>query len=88
VQPLAGEAAESKELHGSLDEARVRFDACYAEAEALVHTSLYAARRVGGKGRTRNPKPPPLTLKAKLAGKVPVRYRRRVRRLRQSLGRR
>jgi hypothetical protein len=88
VQPLAGEEQETKGLHSSLDEARATFDAFYAEAEALVHTSLYAARRVGGKGRNRKPKPPPPSLKVKLAGKVPGRYRRRVRRLTQSLARR
>jgi hypothetical protein len=88
VQPLAGDAPETPELHASLDEARHEFDAFYAEAEALVHTSLYAARRGAAKPRARKPPPPPPTLRARITRRVPLRYRRRVRRVVRQLGRR
>jgi hypothetical protein len=74
VQPLA--EADTPETHAALDEARAAYIALYAESEAIAQSSVTAAkprRRRGG------PTPTP-SLKVRLARRVPVRYRRGLRR--------
>jgi hypothetical protein len=60
----------------ALDAARSAYVALYAEAEAIAQSSVTAA-----KPRRKRAKEPPPSLRVRLARRVPVRYRRRLRRL-------
>jgi len=59
----------------ALDESREAYAALYGEAEELVHSSISAARRRKPKGAA----PPQTTLYVRLARRVPVHWRRRLR---------
>jgi hypothetical protein len=88
VQSLAGPGGDTEAARAELDEARTAYDALYAEAEAIAWSSAAAA----GKARRAKPagaKPPapapPPSLRVRLARRVPLRYRRQVRRALRSL---
>jgi hypothetical protein len=72
VQRLAADAADET----GLDAARDAYRGMYAEAEAIAQSSVTAA-----KPRRKRGKAPPPSLRVRLARRVPVRYRRRLRRL-------
>ena len=78
VQALALPGGDTAASAPALDEARAAYRAMYAEAEAIAQTSVMAAR-------TPRPKSPPgptapPSLRVRLTRRVPVRYRRRLRR--------
>jgi hypothetical protein len=77
VQSLAAPEGDAR---AALDETRAAYAALYGEAEAIAQSSVTAA-----KPRRRRAKEPPPSLRVRLARRVPVRFRRRLRRLLPSL---
>ena len=77
LQPLAGDDGDAPATRASLDEARTAYAAFYAEAETIAQSSITAAQRRGPQ-RAKRPGPPP-PLRVRLARRLPVRYRRRLR---------
>jgi len=75
VQRLTG----TPEVAAGLDEARAAYAALYAEAESIAQSSITAA-----KPRRRRAAEPPASLRVRLARRIPLRYRRR---LRSAIGR-
>jgi hypothetical protein len=87
VLRLTDPEADAASVQERLDEAAASYDAMYADAEALAWSSIAAA----GKARRRGPAPgtptpqaepiaPVPSLRVRLARRIPVRYRRSVRR--------
>ncbi len=72
LQALSGPDGDSAAALAALDEARAAYEQLYADAEALVHSSI-RARRV-------RPAPPP-TLYVQLARRVPAPVRKGIRRM-------
>ena len=77
LQPLAGDDGDAPATRASLNEARTAYAAFYAEAETIAQSSITAAQRRGPQ-RAKRPGPPP-PLRVRLARRLPVRYRRRLR---------
>jgi hypothetical protein len=73
-------ATSGDEPHAALDDARAAYVALYAEAEAISQSSVTAAKP--RKGRAAQPPP---SLRVRVARRVPVRYRRRLRRMYRAL---
>jgi hypothetical protein len=78
VQALALPGGDTAAAAPALDEARAAYRAMYAEAEAIAQTSVMAARAPRPKPPPRPAAPP--SLRVRLTRRVPVRYRRRLRR--------
>jgi hypothetical protein len=87
LQPLADPHGDTPEVRTGLDEARAAFQSLYAEAEELVQSSITAARPRARAGAGRPAPSPPATLRVRVARRVPVRYRRMLRRAVHSLRR-
>jgi hypothetical protein len=89
LQPLADAGGDTREVHRALDHARAAYGRLYGEAEAIAQSSVTAAKprkkapAPGGKG---GPKPAP-SLPVRLARRLPLRYRRRLKRAVRSLRR-
>jgi hypothetical protein len=85
LQPLADPGGDTAEVHRALDDAGTSYRSLYAEAEAISQSSVTAAKP------RRKPKkpaaPPPLTLRVRLARRIPVRHRKRIKRAVRSLRR-
>jgi hypothetical protein len=76
LQPLAGRG-DGAEVHPTLDAARVTYDELYAEAEAIAQSSVTAVKpRRKQQAPTQNGS---VSLRVRLARRVPARYRRRIR---------
>jgi len=87
LQPLARTGGSTPEVQAALDASRQEFDAMHAEAEAIVQSSITAAKKAGGaKKGPRQPAPPP-TLRVRVARRIPKQHRQRIRRALGSLGR-
>ena len=88
LQPLADPGGDTEAVQATLDATRDAYRALYAEAESIAQSSVTAAKRSGG-ARKPAPKPPPAppTLKVRIARRIPVEYRRRIRRALGSAGR-
>jgi hypothetical protein len=82
LQPLAAPAGDTAAERAALDEAHAAYAALYAEAESIAQSSIAAAtkKRRGGGAKGEAP-----TLRVRLARRVPVRYRRRLRRALRSV---
>jgi hypothetical protein len=81
LQPLADPSPDVARTQRALDDARTRYQELYAEAEAIAQSSVTAAKR--RRGPARKPPaapPPPASLRVRVARRVPVRYRRAVKR--------
>lgn len=78
VQALAQPGGDSPEAAPALDEARTAYRALYAEAEAIAQSTVMAGR-IRPKTPARAPAPASASLRVRLARRVPVRYRRRLR---------
>jgi hypothetical protein len=81
LQPLADPAPDVGRAERALDDARTRYQQLYAEAEAIAQSSVTAAKR--RRGPARKPPaapPPPASLRVRVARRVPVRYRRAIKR--------
>jgi hypothetical protein len=85
MQPLAGEGGDTPDTHAVLDQAHDEYRALYAEAEAIAQSSITAARPRKGAGN--RAAAAPTTLRARVARRIPKRYRRRVRAALQGLRR-
>jgi len=84
VQSLARPGDDDAAAQARLDASREAFTTLYAEAEAIAQSSVTAAKRGGPKhaGQGRRAKP---SLRVRLARRVPVQYRRRLRATLRSL---
>jgi hypothetical protein len=82
VTALARPGGDTEAANAGLDAARAAFAELYAEAEAIAQSSVTAAK---ARRRRRAPDPSPPSLRVRLARRVPVRYRRRLRRAVRSL---
>jgi hypothetical protein len=88
LQPLAGPDGDTAAVRAALDEARASFQALYAEAEQIAQSSITAAKpRRGGGGPGRAAPGPPASLRRRVTRRVPVRYKRMLRRAVRSLRR-
>jgi len=89
LQPLAEPGGDAQAAHATLDEARDAFKGLYEEAEDIAQSSVIAARRRGGPGGASKPEArAPASLRARLARRVPLRHRRRIRGALRALRRR
>lgn len=88
LQPLADPQGDTPAVRAALDEVREAFQTLYAEAEAMVQSSITADKP---RRRTATPDPAtprlPASLRVRVARRVPVRYRRVLRRAVQSMRR-
>jgi hypothetical protein len=89
IQPLAAPGGDTDATRVTLDAAHGAYDALYAEAEATAWSSAAAAGKARRAARpaakqVAAPALPP-SLRVRLARRVPVRYRRQVRRALRSL---
>ena len=71
LQALAGPEGNEPATLAALDDSRAAYGQLYADAEALVHSSIHA-RRVHAA--------PPPTFYLQLARRIPARYRKLIRR--------
>jgi hypothetical protein len=80
VEPLAAPGGDNPDARAALDAARDAFTRLYKEAEDTAQSSLVAARRRGGRGAAgKGSGGAPASLRVRLARRVPVRLRRRLR---------
>lgn len=79
IQPLAREDGESPEALAALDATREAFARMHAEAEAIVQSSVTAAKRAAKPQRKSGAPSPPPTVRVRVARRIPLRYRRRIR---------
>jgi hypothetical protein len=77
-QPLAAGTQEPADVKPGLDAAREAYAALYAEAESIAQTSVHAVRPRRREGADAQAGPP--SLRVRVARRVPVRYRRSIRR--------
>ena len=79
---LTQTGGDAPSAHAALDATRDEFRALYAEAEAIAQSSINAARRQrrGAGGRSA-----PAPLRVRLARRIPVQHRKRLRRVLTSL---
>ena len=87
VQALAQPGGDTSAAAPALDEARAAYGALYAEAEAIAQSSVRAGR-IRPKATPRAAAAAPASLRVRIARRVPVRYRRRLRSALGSLRRR
>jgi hypothetical protein len=87
VQTLAAPGGDTPAAAPALDEAQAAYRTLYAEAEAIAQSSVMAGR-IRPKAKARAAAPAPASLRVRLARRVPVRYRRRLRRALGSVRRR
>jgi hypothetical protein len=85
VQTLADPDGDGPDAQALLDASRAEFRTLYAEAEAIAQSSITAARPRKGAGN--RAAAAPTTLRARVARRIPKRYRRRVRAALQGLRR-
>ena len=78
LHELSADGADESALRRRLDAARAAYAALYHDAEAISQSSVLAAR--GRRARADSPSAAPPSLRVRLARRVPVRYRRRLRR--------
>jgi hypothetical protein len=78
IQGLAGPDGDTAAPAPELDAARERYGAIYAEAEAIAHSSVSAARR-RGLAQASQGSSPPVPLRVRIARRIPKRVRRRLR---------
>jgi hypothetical protein len=78
IQGLAGPDGDTAAPAPELDAARERYGAIYAEAEAIAHSSVSAARR-RGLAQASQGSSPPVPLRVRIARRIPKRFRRRLR---------
>jgi hypothetical protein len=81
VMGLARAEGDAEAAREALDTARAAYARLYAEAEAIAQSSITAVKP---RRRRRAPQAPP-SLRVRLARRVPVRYRKRLRRAVRSL---
>jgi hypothetical protein len=85
VQGLVRPEGDGAEAATRLDAARAAYAALYAEAESIAQSSVMAAKaRRGGAKSASAPAGPP-SLRVRIARRIPVRYRRRLRRALRTL---
>jgi len=87
LQPLAAAGGDTPEVRAALDEARASFQTLYAEAEQIAQSSITAAKPRRGDGSGRPAPAPPASLRRRVARRVPIRYKRILRRAVRSLRR-
>jgi hypothetical protein len=88
LQPLAGaDGGDTPAVRAALDETRASFQVLYAEAEQIAQSSITAAKPRGGAGPGRAAAARPTSLRVRVAHRLPVRYRRMLRRAVHSLRR-
>jgi hypothetical protein len=80
MQALTAPGGDTPAALAGLDAARAAYVATYAEAEAISQSSVTAAKPRRGSRRAARP-----SLRVRLARRVPVRYRRRLRRMARAL---
>jgi hypothetical protein len=75
LQPLADQGGDGESARAALDSSRADYAAFYSEAEAIAQSSVTAVK-------PRKPKAPPAppSLYVRVARKIPVRHRRRLKR--------
>jgi hypothetical protein len=84
LQPLADRGGDNAQTQAALDDARERYGALYAEAEAISQSSITAAkpRKKQAKQKPSPPAPAPPkpqpSLKVRLARRIPPRHRKRL----------
>ena len=84
--PLAQPGGDGAEAHAALDATRDEFRALYAEVEAIAQSSITAAKRAGKQQARKPPKSPePAPLRVRVARRIPVQHRKRLRRVLASL---
>ena len=71
LQALAGPGADDPAVLAPLDDSRAAYAQLYAGAEALVHSTIHARRARAA---------PPPTFYLQIARRIPVRYRKLIRR--------
>ena len=87
LQPLAAAGGDTAEVRAALDATRASFQALYAEAEQIAQSSITAAKPRRGGGAERAAPARPASLRGRVARRVPVRYKRVLRRAVRSLRR-
>ena len=86
LQPLADPSGDGPDVHARLDATREAFRAMHDEAESIVQSSITAAKRGRPRPRAAEAAAPP-SLRVRIARRLPVGFRRRIRRVAGSLGR-
>jgi hypothetical protein len=86
IQELARPDGDVPDAWPALADARERYHAIYAEAEAIAHSSVSAARRRGIAQASQAGPPPAPSLRVRIARRIPKRYRRRLRRVLRAVG--
>jgi len=77
LQPLADPGNGAQGVQFTLDAARLAYDEMYGEAEAIAQSSVTAV-----KPRRKQQQPAqngPVSLRVRVARRIPARYRRRIR---------
>ncbi|MEA2281702.1 MAG: hypothetical protein QOK21_2309 [Solirubrobacteraceae bacterium] len=82
ITALAREDGDAEPARAGLDSSRAAFGELYAEAEAIAQSTITAAKP---RRRRRAPAPAPASLRVRIARRVPLRYRRGLRRAVRSL---
>jgi hypothetical protein len=83
VQTLAQPGGDTAAAAPALDQARAAYHALYAQAEAIAQSTVIAGRiRRAAPARAATP---PASLRARVTRRIPLRYRRRLRRALGSL---
>jgi len=81
VQPLAEPGGDAPAAHAGLDGARTAFKQLYQEAEDIAQSSVTAARRRGRRGAAGGgSKRAPISLRVRVARRLPLRLRHGLRR--------
>jgi hypothetical protein len=76
LQPLADAGGDGPDVRAALDASHAQYDAFYSEAEAITQSSVTAVKP---RGKKKAPAPPP-NLYVRVARRIPVSYRKRIRR--------
>jgi hypothetical protein len=76
LQPLAGPGGDGDALRSTLDASHEEYKALYAEAEAISQSSVTAV-----KPRKRKPAGPPPNMRVRIARRIPLHYRKKLRAL-------
>ena len=86
IQDLARPDGDVAGEWPALEAARQSYGELYAEAEAIAHSSVSAARRRGIAQASQATRPPPASLRVRIARRIPKRYRRRLRKALKAVG--
>jgi hypothetical protein len=86
VQDLARPGGDVPDAWPAFAAARERYREMYAEAEAIAHSSVSAARRRGIAQASQAAPGPPASLRVRIARRIPKRYRRRLRNALRAVG--